>query len=245
MGKRAQTRRAKREQSTRERKEIVQRLEAVHYPWENFWKRFDFWLYTACFALIIVFPFIKQDSLIIGDQMIMHTTKGDIEIEFYSQDAPKTVENFQLLTKQGYYNNLTFHRVIKEFMIQGGDPTGDGTGGESAWGGTFKDEINPKALGLAQDAIDKLVEKGSNFDYNLNSHKMQKGSLAMANSGPDTNGSQFFIVTEKDQPHLDGQHTVFGHVTKGLDVVKAISEVEVDENDKPKEAISIISIELK
>jgi len=245
MGKRSQLKREKKQQVEKERKEIVRQLEAVHYPWESFWKRVDFWVYLVCFALIITFPFIKHDSLIIGDQVVIHTSKGDIEIEFYGKDAPKTVENFQLLTKEGYYNGLTFHRVIKGFMIQGGDPTGDGTGGESAWGEPFKDEINPSSLGLTQDAISKLVEKGYNFDYGLNSHKMLKGSIAMANSGPDTNGSQFFIVTEKDQPHLDGQHTVFGHVTKGLDVAKAISEVEVDENDKPVEPVYITSVELK
>lgn len=245
MGKRAQSRREKKNQFEKKRKEIVRQMIVVHNPWEVFWKRVDFWVYTVCFAVIIAFPFIMRDSLIIGDQAVMHTTKGDVEIEFYSKDAPKTVENFQLLVKEGYYNGLTFHRVIKGFIIQGGDPTGDGTGGESAWGEPFQDEINPKALSLSDSAISKLVEQGYNFNYSLNSHKMLKGSVAMANSGPDTNGSQFFIITEANQPHLDGQHTVFGHVTKGLDVAKAISEVEVDENDKPKEAIYINSVELK
>lgn len=245
MGKKSQLRREKRDRIEKERKEIVRRLEVANNPWEAFWKRVDFWVYTVCFALIIAFPFIKHDSLVIGDQAILHTTKGDIEIEFYGKDAPKAVENFQLLAQKGYYNGLTFHRVIKSFMIQGGDPIGDGTGGESAWGEPFKDEINPKALGLLDSAISKLVEQGYNYDYSLNSHKVLKGSIAMANSGPDTNGSQFFIITEKDQPHLDGQHTVFGHVTKGLEVAKAISEAEVDENDKPKEPIYINSVELK
>jgi len=245
MGKKSQLRREKRDRIEKERKEVVRQLVVSNNPWENFWKRIDFWVYAIGLALLIAFPFIRHDSLVIGDQMIMHTTKGDIEIEFYGKDAPKTVENFQLLAKRGYYDGLTFHRVIKGFMIQGGDPTGDGTGGESAWGDNFGDEINPKALGLTDSAISKLVEQGYIYNYNLNSHKMLKGSIAMANSGPNTNGSQFFIITEKDQPHLDGQHTVFGRVTKGLDVARAISEVEVDQNDKPKEPIYITSIELK
>jgi len=130
-------------------------------------------------------------------------------------------------------------------MIQGGDPTGEGTGGESAWGGAFEDEINPDTLGLSSSDISDLEDKGYKFDRSLNSHKMTVGSIAMANSGPNTNGSQFFIVTEKDQPHLDGQHTVFGKVVKGLDVARAISEVEVDDNDKPKEPVYINSIELR
>jgi len=245
MGKRAQSRRDKKAQLEKERREYRRKAEESQIPWANFWKRIDFWIYTVCVALVIAFPFINQKSLIIGDQVVIHTTKGDIEAELYTKDAPKTTANFQQLSDKGYYDNLTFHRVIKGFMIQGGDPTGDGTGGESASGGTFEDEINPQSLGLSSTQIKQLEDQGYKYNYNLNSHKMTGGSLAMANSGPDTNGSQFFIVTEKDQPHLDGQHTVFGKVTKGLDVAKAISEVEVDENDKPKEPVYITSIELK
>ncbi|HOX40718.1 MAG TPA: peptidylprolyl isomerase [bacterium] len=180
-----------------------------------------------------------------GDQAVIHTSKGDIEIEFYKESAPKTVENFQLLSQRGYYNDLTWHRVIKGFMIQGGDPGGDGTGGESAWGEPFEDEISAKSLGLDDAAIKQLTDKGYVYNDSLTSHKMVKGSVAMANSGPNTNGSQFFIVTDSEQPHLDGQHTVFAEVTGGMDVVKAISEVEVDENDKPKSEVKILSVELK
>ncbi|MCX6808090.1 MAG: peptidylprolyl isomerase [Candidatus Berkelbacteria bacterium] len=183
--------------------------------------------------------------MVYGDQAIIHTSKGDIEISFYTDSTPKTVENFSKLTAEGYYNGLTWHRVIKGFMIQGGDPKGDGTGGASIWGGTFADEINPKSLNMTDSDIKTYTDKGYAYNYNLTSHPVQVGSVAMANSGPNTNGSQFFIVTEKDQPHLNGQHTVFAHVTKGLDVAKVISEVKTDSNDKPVDPIYIKSIELK
>jgi peptidylprolyl isomerase domain and WD repeat-containing protein 1 len=186
-----------------------------------------------------------KDRLVLGDQAVIHTSMGDIEVELYKEDAPITVDNFINLAKKGYYNNLTWHRVIKGFMIQGGDPTGDGTGGESAGGGYFQDEINPTSLGLSGDQIKKLEEKGYKYNYKLKSHKMDVGSLAMANAGPNTNGSQFFIVTEKAQPHLDGQHTVFGKVTSGLEIAQKISEVPVDDKDKPTEPVLINSVELK
>ncbi|MCL5410537.1 MAG: peptidylprolyl isomerase [Patescibacteria group bacterium] len=151
-----------------------------------------------------------------GDIAVLHTSMGDIEIEFYKEDAPKTVANFEKLTNQKFYDGLTWHRVIKGFMIQTGDPNGDGTGGP---GYQFEDEIN--------------------------SHKIVPGTVAMANSGPNTNGSQFFIVTDQPQPHLDGKHTVFGQVVKGMEVVKLIGEAPVDENDKPLSSITIKSVELK
>ena len=245
MGKKAQIRRDQKDQADKEKKEYRRNREAMSSPWLNFWKRVDFWIYVVCFASLVAFPFLKKDSIVVGDQAVLHTSKGDIEIEFYMKDAPKTVENFQLLAKKSFYNGLTWHRVIKEFMIQGGDPNGDGTGGESAWGDFFQDEINAKSLGLSDEQIKQLQEKGYHYNNNLSSHKVSVGSLAMANSGPNTNGSQFFIVTEKDQPHLNGQHTVFARVTKGLDIVKKISEVEVDSNDKPLEAVYINSVELK
>ncbi len=141
------------------------------------------------------------------------TTKGDIEIELFKKDAPKTVENFEKLAEKGYYDGIIFHRVIQDFMIQTGDPTGTGTGGESAFGKDFADEDN---------------------DY-----KMEPGMVAMANRGPNTNGSQFFIVTEKRQAHLEGRHTIFGKVTNGMDVVKAIAAVDVDSNDKPLQDVKM------
>jgi len=180
--------------------------------------------------LIALYPFLGKyakisestninnnaDKEISAMEATLSTSMGDIKISFFKADAPKTVENFVKLVNEGFYNGLTFHRVIKEFMIQGGDPSGDGTGGP---GYTFEDEIND--------------------------HKIVAGSVAMANSGPNTNGSQFFIVTEKEQPHLDGKHTVFGEVSEGMDVVLAIAAVEVDENDKPVEPVYINSIAIK
>jgi len=128
---------------------------------------------------------------------VLETNQGTIEIELRPDLAPKTVENFVTHSKKGYYDGLIFHRVIEKFMLQGGDPTGTGRGGESIWGGKFKDEFSPKAL----------------FD--------KAGILAMANSGPNTNGSQFFITTVPTY-WLNGRHTIFGYVIKGMDVVKKI-----------------------
>ena len=145
----------------------------------------------------------------------MHTNHGPIEIELFDEDAPKTVENFRKLAGDGFYDGVIFHRVIKDFMIQGGDPTGTGTGGP---GYTFEDEVND--------------------------HKIVRGALAMANAGPNTNGSQFFIVTTGAAPWLDGKHTVFGEVTEGMDVVDRIEGTRTDRADRPVEPIRIESIEL-
>ena len=145
----------------------------------------------------------------------LHTNHGAIEIELYPDEAPKTVENFRKLAGDGFYDGVVFHRVIPDFMIQGGDPTGTGTGGP---GYTFEDEFND--------------------------HKVERGALAMANAGPNTNGSQFFVVTAEATPWLDGKHTVFGRVTSGMDVVDAISQVDTDANDKPREAVVIERVEL-
>ena len=148
-------------------------------------------------------------------QATLHTSEGDVELELYPEDAPKTVENFTKLASEGFYDGLIFHRVIPDFMIQGGCPLGTGTGGP---GYTFEDEINE--------------------------HKVERGALAMANAGPNTNGSQFFIVTAEATPWLDGKHTVFGKVTSGQDVVDRISMAERDERDRPREPITIDSVEL-
>src|SRR5467141_1252293 len=145
----------------------------------------------------------------------MQTTEGPIVFELFDADAPKTVENFRKLASEGYYDGLTFHRVIKDFMIQGGCPQGTGTGGP---GYTFEDEINP--------------------------HKVVRGALAMANAGPNTNGSQFFIVTAGECPWLDGKHTVFGRVSEGLEVVDSLESVPTDAGDRPERRIGIASIEL-
>jgi cyclophilin family peptidyl-prolyl cis-trans isomerase len=145
----------------------------------------------------------------------LHTNHGQIQIEFFADDAPKTVANFEKLASDGFYNGLTFHRVIPDFMIQGGCPRGDGTGGP---GYTFEDEFNDQ--------------------------KVARGALAMANAGPNTNGSQFFIVTTKAAPWLDGKHTVFGRVTEGMDVVDRISELPRDARDMPREAATIDRVEI-
>jgi peptidyl-prolyl cis-trans isomerase-like 1 len=144
------------------------------------------------------------------------TTIGDFELELYYKEAPKTCYNFGALAESGYYNNVSFHRVIKDFMAQGGDPTGTGRGGESVFGGKFEDEITPT-----------LRHTGA-------------GILAMANSGPNTNGSQFFI-TLAPCPWLDGKHTIFGRVKSGMEVVKRLGLVPTDKNNKPLEPITIIS----
>ena len=145
----------------------------------------------------------------------MQTSEGAIELELFPDEAPKTVENFTKLASDGYYDGLTFHRVIPDFMIQGGCPRGDGTGGP---GYTFEDEFND--------------------------HPVARGYLAMANSGPDTNGSQFFIVTADACPWLDGKHTVFGRITSGQDVADAISQVERDDRDRPLEPVLLESVQL-
>jgi len=145
----------------------------------------------------------------------MNTSLGTIAIEFFDDDAPKTVENFRKLSSEGFYDGIIFHRVIPDFMIQGGCPQGTGTGGP---GYTFEDEFNQ--------------------------HKVVRGALAMANAGPNTNGSQFFIVTIDSAPWLDGKHTVFGQVTAGMDAVDAIEATPTGAGDRPLDPPTIESIEL-
>jgi len=145
----------------------------------------------------------------------LHTNHGAIEIELYPEDAPKTVENFTKLAGDGFYDGVIFHRVIPDFMIQGGDPTGTGSGGP-----------------------------GYQFEDEFNQHPVERGALAMANAGPNTNGSQVFIVTADACPWLDGKHTVCGRVTGGMDVVGAISAVESDASDRPRDEVTIQRVEL-
>lgn len=161
----------------------------------------------------------------------MTTNKGDIVLELYPSIAPNTVANFIDLSQQDFYNGIKFHRVISDFMIQGGDPlskdndpSNDGTGGP---GYTFEDEINPKALGISDQEIAQLQLAGYKYNFELNSIPVKVGTIAMANAGPNTNGSQFFIVTQKDQSHLNGRHTVFGRVTEGMNVVRSIQQGDV------------------
>jgi len=145
----------------------------------------------------------------------METNKGTIELELFDDDAPKTVENFKKLAGDGFYDGVIFHRVIPDFMIQGGDPTGTGRGGP-----------------------------GYQFEDEFNEHPVERGALAMANAGPNTNGSQFFIVTADACPWLDGKHTVFGKVTSGMDVVDDISNLDTDAGDKPRDEVRIESLDL-
>jgi peptidyl-prolyl cis-trans isomerase B (cyclophilin B) len=145
----------------------------------------------------------------------LHTNAGPITVSFFDDDAPKTVENFRKLAGDGFYDGLIFHRVIKDFMIQGGCPEGTGTGGP---GYTFEDEIND--------------------------HKVVRGALAMANAGPNTNGSQFFIVTTDAAPWLDGKHTVFGEVSEGMDAVDSIEGTQTGTGDRPVEPQVIERVEL-
>ncbi len=192
---------------------------------------------------------LQLEAVKTGDTVaVMHTNMGDIEIKLFPEYAPKTVENFTTHAKNGYYNGLIFHRVIKDFMIQGGDPTGTGMGGESIWGHNFEDEFTPEL-------------------HNL------RGALCMANAGPNTNGSQFFIVQASDVPSnmldqmkdlpdafppeiadayadmggtpwLDFRHTVFGQVFAGMDTVDSIASTAVGAGDKPVNDVIISSIDI-
>src|SRR5881296_3442311 len=145
----------------------------------------------------------------------LQTNKGTIEVELFDDDAPKTVDNFKKLAQDGFYDGVIFHRVIPDFMIQGGDPTGTGTGGP-----------------------------GYQFEDEFNDHPVERGALAMANAGPNTNGSQFFIVTADAAPWLDGKHTVFGKVTSGMEAVDAIESQETDARDRPVEPVVIERVDL-
>ena len=145
----------------------------------------------------------------------LHTTEGAIALELYPKDAPKTVDNFTRLAGEGFYDGLTFHRVIPDFMIQGGCPRGDGTGGP-----------------------------GYQFEDEPNEHRVTRGALAMANAGPDTNGSQFFIVTAEACPWLDGKHTVFGRIVSGQEVADRISALDRDERDRPRTPVTIERVDL-
>ncbi len=192
---------------------------------------------------------IQLNKPIVGDTVaIMHTTMGDIKIKLFKEHTPKTFENFTTHAKNGYYNGLKFHRVIKDFMIQGGDPMGTGIGGESIWGRSFEDEFTPEL-------------------HNI------RGALSMANAGPNTNGSQFFIVQANSVPQnmldqmkdledayppecakayaelggtpwLDFRHSVFGQVYEGMEVVDAIADVKVGPQDKPVNDVLIENIEI-
>jgi cyclophilin family peptidyl-prolyl cis-trans isomerase len=196
------------------------------------------------------------------------TNYGTIEIDLFEDNAPKTVNNFVFLAEDDFYSGLTFHRVVEDFVIQGGDPQGSGSGGP---GYSFEDEINPKSLDLddilvrdadflatlydsntlrenadltVEDFYDDVI--GYNYDYSIISKPFKPGVIAMANSGPDTNGSQFFItVSDSDVEYLNGRHTVFGEVIDGMDVVDEIAAVSTGMKDKPVEDVLIEDIEIE
>lgn len=195
------------------------------------------------------FPQLSKDVTKDEAKVLIKTSQGNITLKLFPKYAPLAVENFLQHAKDGYYNNLTFHRVINNFMIQSGDPNGDGTGGESIWNG--KDSKKDKGNGFANEI--------SPYLYNI------RGAIAMANAGADTNGSQFFINQNKDDqskklsadhfpkpimdaykaggnPDLDGSYTVFGQVIDGMNVVDSISKVAVDGNDKPTKDVTVISV---
>lgn len=190
------------------------------------------------------YPQTQPEKL--STEVTIHTNMGDIEIALFEDAAPKAVNNFKSLAKEGYYDGVIFHRIIKDFMIQGGDPTGTGAGGESIYGNKFEDEFSENYYHLC-------------------------GALSMANAGPNTNGSQFFIVTASQvplsmlgqlealnlpqvvveaygevggTPWLDSRHTVFGHVTKGMDIVEKIESVPTNPADRPIEDVIIESIDI-
>jgi peptidylprolyl isomerase len=179
-------------------------------------------LLVAVFLLTVsgVVKAEEKEIAVSNPVVVLETNQGNVEIKLFSDIAPKTVENFVGLAKKGYYNGIIFHRVISNFMVQGGDPTGTGMGGESLWGGKFDDEFSSKAR----------------FD--------RKGLLAMANAGPGTNGSQFFITTAAT-PWLNDHHTIFGEVISGYDVVEAIENCKKGPGDRPIQEQKIIKAILK
>jgi len=210
MGKRAQWKKYQKEleRVSQVRKKVFDLHIFTHW---------QFWVAVVAFVLVFGYPLFtnttvykkyvqrlsgEELAVAVDKQAVISTDKGQIVIDFYKENAPLTRENFIRLTSRGYFNGVAFHRVIPDFVVQGGDPTGDGTGGTSAWGKPFVDEI---------DSLSPLYQKG-----------YVEGTVAMANSGANTNGSQFFIVL-KDQPDLPRQYTIFGHVTSGMDVVHKIA----------------------
>ena len=223
MGKRAKLKREKIQEEKKERKQIVEKNYREKNPWIYFWRRVDFWIIAVAVLAVCVYPFIptkylpkyETEQKQKGTHAILNTSMGDIELAFYGADAPKTVANFEKLANEGFYSNMIWHRVIKDFVIQTGDPSGDGTGGP-----------------------------GYQFDDEINNHKFVVGTVGMANSGANTNGSQFFIIVGKDQSSLDGKYTAFGYVVRGMDVAELIAQTPTDENDKPLTDIKLNSIQI-
>lgn len=200
---------------------------------KNLKKTIIFSVILICIVAVIagIFFFVEYFSKKDIRQVVIETEKGNIELELYSDIAPKTVENFIKLTEEGFYDGTKFHRVEPNFVIQGGDPLSkdddpinDGTGGP---GYTFEDEINPIALNMNIKETKELEQLGYKYTIGLKSIPHETGVISMANRGPNTNGSQFFIITGPAQKDLDGLHTVFGRVVEGMDVAKSIEQGDV------------------
>jgi len=216
MGKQARLRKEKRESIGKEVKaEIKANKKIPWYDLTRFYKSPATYILILAIVAIIFYPFYMNYQNNLTEYAILKTSSGDIKIELLKKDAPKTVANLEKLAKSGFYKHLTWHRVIKEFVIQTGDPNGDGTGGP-----------------------------GYQFDDEINSHKFTPGTVGMANSGANTNGSQFFIVTQSDQTSLDGKYTAFGQVVEGMDNVTKIAETPTDSDDKPIIPVYLEDIEI-
>ncbi|CAK7341895.1 unnamed protein product [Dovyalis caffra] len=174
---------------------------------------------SVCLHLRI-FNFVMASAEAGAPEVTLETSMGSFSIELYYKHAPRTCRNFLELSRRGYYDNVKFHRIIKDFIVQGGDPTGTGRGGKSIYGDKFEDEINPE-----------LKHTGA-------------GILSMANAGPNTNGSQFFI-TLSPTPSLDGKHTIFGRVCRGMEIIKRLGSVQTDNNDRPIHDVKILRTSVK
>lgn len=188
-------------------------------------------LIVLVLAVIAVFYFINSTKPAKIMQATIETDKGNIELELNREAAPNTVDNFVKLSQEGFYDKTTFHRVVENFVIQGGDPLSKDPNAENVGSGDpgykFDDEINPKSLGLTDAVIQQLQTQGYTFNFLLKSIPHKVGTISMANSGPNTNGSQFFIITTQDQPALDGMYTAFGQVVNGMDVVQKIQQGDI------------------
>lgn len=204
MGKQARLRKERKEAFEKGIKEELKTQQRQWFNFKYFIKSPSVYIIIVALLAILAYPLYMNYQNNKKEFALLKTSDGDIKIELFKKDAPKTVANLETLANQGFYKNLLWHRVIKEFVIQTGDPNGDGTGGP-----------------------------GYQFDDEINDHKFVKGTVGMANSGANTNGSQFFIITESEQTSLDGQYTAFGQVIEGMDVVARIAETPTDSSDKP------------
>lgn len=215
MGKKQRERKLKKIEGEKLRKEEIKKKTAGQ-NYLNIFKSVKFYLIIFSALAIIFYPFVYNNYIPHGRYAILKTSMGDIKIELYSKKAPNTVDNFKSLANSDFYKNLTWHRVVNTFIIQSGDPTATGTGGP---GYEFNDEINDI--------------------------KFDPGVVGMANSGANTNGSQFFIVTDEYQSSLDGKYTAFGKVVSGMDVVQQIEKVDVDKEYKPLANVMLVDVIIK